>query len=219
MAAAAATTRLTNPSVGAEVATKQDKPDHATVADGTATATRLSDDDHRDGPIPGVLVPLHTPLVSNTAPPGEGAGSVAAIPTATNSATTTTTVVEAMPLATAAEGSVINPRIRGGDDEKKDVAAAGGECDIGDGCQSSAERNIWSVFNPIWSTFVVKKARLPKSVDQGADWAGTAGKPGGLGMFLGLKNPVNRKYVVIWHEILVPPQYNSDYLSHARLAG
>lgn len=67
------------------------------------------------------------------------------------------------------------------------------EKNIGDGCQSSVERNIWSVFNPMWSTFVVNKPRLPKASDREADWSGTAGRPGELKEFMGLKNPVNRK--------------------------
>lgn len=66
------------------------------------------------------------------------------------------------------------------------VANAGG------GYQSSAERNIWSVFNPIWRSFPVNKARLPRATDAGVDWAGTLGRPEELGLFLGMKNPVNR---------------------------
>lgn len=60
------------------------------------------------------------------------------------------------------------------------------------GCQSSAECNIWSAFNPIWTTFSVSKARLSKATDAGVDWAGTSGRPDELRLFFGLKNPVNR---------------------------
>lgn len=63
----------------------------------------------------------------------------------------------------------------------------------GSGYQSSAERNIWSTFNPIWNCFPVKKARLPKASDRVADWGGTVGRPDEMDRFLGLKNPVNRK--------------------------
>lgn len=67
---------------------------------------------------------------------------------------------------------------------------------IGDDCQRSAERNIWSVFNPIWHSFPVKKPRLPRVVDEGADWAGTVGKPDKLKLFWGLKNLTNRTCVL-----------------------
>lgn len=60
-------------------------------------------------------------------------------------------------------------------------------------CLSSAERNVWSTFNPIWNCFPVKKARLPKASDQVADWGGTVGRPDEMDEFLGLKKPVNRK--------------------------
>lgn len=70
---------------------------------------------------------------------------------------------------------------------------------LGGGCQSSAERNIWSVFNPIWDSLPVTKARLPRASDARADWAGTVGQPGELKHFLGLKNPVNHTRVTMAH--------------------
>lgn len=79
------------------------------------------------------------------------------------------------------------PGADGTDDEFKPVP--------GSGCQSSAERNIWSTFNPIWSCFPVKKARLPKASDRAADWGGTVGRPDGMNKFLGPKKPANRKSV------------------------
>lgn len=58
---------------------------------------------------------------------------------------------------------------------------------------SSAERNIWSVFNPLWNNFLVREPRLPHaSADAGVDWARTTGRPEEITQFLGLKNPVNR---------------------------
>lgn len=115
------------------------------------------------------------------------------------SATITPIVVDAVAPTTRSSAAAENPSTMlptsGGVDETKDEEAspAGEECDIQDGCQSSAERKIWSVFNPMWNIFVVNKARLPKPADRGADWAGTVGRPDRLNMFLGLKNPVNRK--------------------------
>lgn len=58
--------------------------------------------------------------------------------------------------------------------------------------ESSAERNIWSVFNPIWSARPGVKFRLPKPSDEGADWAGTVGVVDELKHFRGLNNSVNR---------------------------
>lgn len=71
-------------------------------------------------------------------------------------------------------------------------AKQGVSTEASDGHQSSAERNIWSAFNPIWSSFRVRKPRLPKESDIKANWAGTAGIPDELSLFLGLNNPVNR---------------------------
>lgn len=83
--------------------------------------------------------------------------------------------------------------VRAIDSHAKSDTAARHEPGIGYGCQSSAERNIWSVFNPIWSAFVVDKARLPAASDKEADWSGTVGRPDKIKDFLGLKNPINRK--------------------------
>ncbi|CAN0360994.1 unnamed protein product, partial [Ectocarpus sp. 8 AP-2014] len=47
----------------------------------------------------------------------------------------------------------------------------------------------------MWNNFTVRKARLPKTSDIEADWAGTAGRPEELKLFLGLKNTTNRKTV------------------------
>lgn len=58
--------------------------------------------------------------------------------------------------------------------------------------QSSAERNIWSVFNPLWGSFRVNQPRLPRPSDAGVNWARTVGQPEEMKKFLGLKNPVNR---------------------------
>lgn len=58
--------------------------------------------------------------------------------------------------------------------------------------QSSVERNIWSVFNPLWGSFRVNQPRLPRRSDAGADWARTMGRPEEMRSFLGLKNRVNR---------------------------
>eukprot|EP00752_Nemacystus_decipiens_P018232 g16360.t1 len=95
--------------------------------------------------------------------------------------------------AVAADNSAAILPMSDAADDTKDGATSEEERDIQDGCQSSAERNIWSVFNPIWNIFVVNKARLPSRRDRGADWAGTAGRPEELHTFLGTKNPVNRK--------------------------
>lgn len=182
-------TAATNPvpsehtSLGGEDAAKQTKVCHTTAA--IVTATHPDDDDHRGGPSPGATIPLKTSSAATTTAPRESARSAATVPA---------TTVEAIPSGSTIEATLTNPIISDEADGNKDKApAAGEERDIGDGCQCSAERNIWSVFNPIWNTFIVKKARLPKPGDRGADWAGTAGRPTELGMFLGLNNPVNRK--------------------------
>ncbi|CBJ25950.1 hypothetical protein Esi_0017_0187 [Ectocarpus siliculosus] len=47
----------------------------------------------------------------------------------------------------------------------------------------------------MWNQFTVRKARLPKTSDIEADWAGTVGRPEELKLFLGLKNTTNRKTV------------------------
>ncbi len=171
-------------SLGGEDAAKSTKAYHTTAV--IATATHPDDDDHRGDPSPGGMIPLQTLSAANTTAPREGAGSAA---------TTAPATIEGIPSgATNEDTTLTNPTVSDGADGNKDkTAAAGEERDIGDGCQSSAERNIWSVFNPIWNTFIVKKARLPNPGDRGADWAGNAGRPTDLGMFLGLKNPVNRK--------------------------
>lgn len=79
------------------------------------------------------------------------------------------------------------------DTDNENEAAALQESGQRDRYQSSTERNIWSVFNPIWNHFTVRKARLPKTSDIEANWAGTAGRPEELKLFLGLKNTTNRK--------------------------
>lgn len=90
-------------------------------------------------------------------------------------------------------GAPIALPMSGGVNHINDDNVAREACAIQDGCQSSAERNIWSVFNPMWSIFDVRKARLPKPSDKGADWAGTVGRLDDLNGFLGLKKNVNRK--------------------------
>lgn len=79
------------------------------------------------------------------------------------------------------------------DTDNENDAAALQESGERDRYQSSTERNIWSVFNPMWNHFTVRKTRLPKTSDIEADWAGTAGRPEELKLFLGLKNTTNRK--------------------------
>lgn len=148
--------------------------------------------------------------------PSQPTTSTSGMDTATTTAYDSTSAAAADPTgdavasrgAAAADSPSIILPINGGADGSKDevpaaaaparapaaaAPSAGKERDIQDGCQSSAERNIWSFFNPMWNVFVVNKARLPKKADRGADWAGTVGRPEGLHMFLGTKNPVNRK--------------------------
>lgn len=123
-----------------------------------------------------------------------GARGTAASATATPTMTLDDAAASTRRTTAAAEKPSTVPPTSGGADERKEEApAAREERDIQDGCQSSAERNIWSIFNPMWNIFVVNKARLPKKADRGADWAETAGRPDALHMFLGTKNPVNRK--------------------------
>lgn len=52
--------------------------------------------------------------------------------------------------------------------------------------------NIWSAFNPVWGSYRVVKARLPRPSDKEVDWVETVGRPDELRMFLGSRNPVNR---------------------------
>lgn len=117
---------------------------------------------------------------------GNEAAAAAVVPAAVPAA------ADGVGIAVEEEGAPIALPMSGGVDHTK-TNAEREACDIQDGCQSSAERNIWSVFNPMWNIFVVPKPRLPKPSDRGADWAGTVGRPDELNGFFGLKNPINRK--------------------------
>jgi len=52
--------------------------------------------------------------------------------------------------------------------------------------------SIWSTFHPVWGSYRVVKARLPRPLDKDIDWVETVGRPDELRMFLGSRNPVNR---------------------------
>lgn len=174
----------------ATTAIEHDGEHHDKTANTIEIAATHSNDIERDPPQPTPATPAMD--TSTTSDHDTTSATVVATPAQITDAAVASTRTSA---AAAENPSTVLPMMSsGGADESKDEApAAGEERDIQDGCQSSAERNIWSVFNPMWSIFVVNKARLPKKADRGADWAGTAGKPDGLYMFLGTKNPVNRK--------------------------
>lgn len=181
----------------------------ATIASPPATTAIEHDGEHHDKTANTIeIAATHSNDIERGNPPQPTPATPAMDTSTTSDHDTTSATVVATPTqitdaavastrgAAAAENpSTVLPMMSSGgaDESKDDAPAAGEERDIQDGCQSSAERNIWSVFNPMWSIFVVNKARLPKKADRGADWAGTAGKPDGLHMFLGTKNPVNRK--------------------------
>ncbi|CAM9734853.1 unnamed protein product [Discosporangium mesarthrocarpum] len=58
--------------------------------------------------------------------------------------------------------------------------------------QSSAERNIWSIYNPIWGAFPIQKPRLPRPEDTGVEWA-TKHVPDRLQSFLGQGQRLNKR--------------------------
>lgn len=55
--------------------------------------------------------------------------------------------------------------------------------------------SLWSAFHPVWGSYRVVKARLPRPSDREVDWVKTVGKPDELRMFLTSRNPVNRSWV------------------------
>lgn len=184
---------MTTPTSGAPLYLSLPSPTNTTSAmDSTIAIDAVVD---APGP-PPVSATKVNPADTNATTIGGNAAAEAVVPAAVADAEAVTTAatggVGIASTGVDEEGAPIALPTSGGVDHTKNEAA-GEVCDIQDGCQSSAERNIWSVFNPMWSIFLVSKPRLPKPSDRGADWAGTVGRPDELNGFFGLKNPINRK--------------------------
>lgn len=75
--------------------------------------------------------------------------------------------------------------------------------------QSFVERNIWSIFNPLWTAFPVRRPRLSNASDSSSDWTATTGRPRELRRFLGLNNPANCTWVSLLMTLSTMPPTSS----------